>query len=348
MKPQKRQVSVYGRPVLLSNLDKVLYPATGFTKGHVIDYYARASHYLLPHIRHRPITLKRFPDGVLGNFFYEKNAPRFTPDWVDIFPVKRRSREASIRYILVNDLPTLVWISNLANLEIHPFLHRAPKLEKPTAIVFDLDPGEGADILNCRHIALLLRDLLGRLGLESFVKVSGSKGIQVYVPFNTTLTYQTTTPFARALSEILQNRYPGLVAANMSKHLRAAKVLIDWSQNSKHKTTVSVYSLRAKRPEPFVSVPLEWNELEALLRAKELQPFHFTPERALDRLNRLGDLFQPVLTLKQSLPDEIPHFSRFSPNPPASVRSARRSRRRGMGASKQSRPKGRSRRSKRR
>ena len=173
--PVKREfVEIEGRQITLSNVEKLLYPAANFRKGQIIDYYARIAPYLLPHLKDRPVTLKRYPDGVRGEFFYEKDAPKFTPEWVKRFTVPRRGRAGVIHYILINDLPTLVWVANMASLELHPFLHRAPRIDQPTAIVFDFDPGPGADILTCAHAALLVRDLLSQLKLNSFAKVSGS------------------------------------------------------------------------------------------------------------------------------------------------------------------------------
>ena len=190
MARKTEQLAIGGRRIPVSNLDKIFFPGEKFTKAHVIDYYIRISKYLLPHLRSHPVTLKRFPEGVFGEFFYEKDAPAFTPDWVKTVLVPRRETPGpDIRYILINDLPTLVWLANLANLEIHPFLHRAPRLDRPTAIVFDCDPGEGANILDCAQVALMLREVLHELSLDSYVKVSGSKGLQVYVPLNSPITY---------------------------------------------------------------------------------------------------------------------------------------------------------------
>jgi bifunctional non-homologous end joining protein LigD len=297
-------LKVGNQTIPVTNLDKVLYPS-GFTKGLVIDYYIRVADYLLPHLKDRPVTLKRYPDGVRGQFFYEKDAPGFTPKWVKTFPVPRRSGESDIHYILINDLPTLVWSANLANLEIHPFLHRVPHIKKPTVIVFDLDPGEGADVLSCAQVAFLLRDVLERLKLKSFVKVSGSKGIQLYVPLNTPVTYELTQPFARSLAQLLENDHPDLVVSEMAKSARTGKVFIDWSQNADHKTTVGVYSLRAKRERPFVSMPVTWEELERARKRGDAKDLYFEPEAALARLQKLGDLFAPVLKLKQHLPPDV-------------------------------------------
>lgn len=289
----------------LSNVDKVLYPAARFTKGQVIDYYVRAAPYILPHLRNRPVTLKRYPDGIGGEFFYEKNAPAFTPSWVKRFSVARHMRGGTIHYILVNDLPTLVWIANIASIELHPFLHRAPKITAPTEIVFDLDPGEGADILSCARVALLVRDVLSQLRLKSFAKVSGSKGLQLYVPLNRNLTYEVTKEFAKTLAELMQQRYPDLVVAKMPKDLRNGKVFIDWSQNSETKTTVCAYSLRAKSDEPYASLPVTWDELEKAIDAHDSRGLFFGPEEALKRLKKTGDIFAEVETLNQSLPAEV-------------------------------------------
>ena len=298
----KQVLKVGDRQVSVSSLDKILYPEAGFTKGQVIDYYIRISKYLLPHLKGRPVTLKRYPNGVQGKHFYEKDAPAFTPEWVRTFPVPRRAGGTDIRYIIIDDLPTLVWAVNLANLEIHPFLHRVPRLERPTSVVFDLDPGEGADILSCARVAFALRDLLGGMKLEAFPKVSGSKGMQIYVPLNTAVSYEKTLPFARAVAAYVEKREPDLVVSEMAKIVRTNKVFIDWSQNSDFKTTVSVYSLRAKRAAPFVSIPVTWDELGEALHKGDLRRLDFPPAAALERAERLGDLFAPLLKLKQKLP----------------------------------------------
>ncbi len=294
-------LQVEGRAVPVSNLEKKLYPS-GFAKAQVIDYYIRVAPWLLPHLRDRPVTLKRYPDGVRGEFFYEKDAPDFTPDWVHTFAVPRRGGGPDIRYVVINDLATLVWCANLANLEIHPFLHRVPNIDTPTYLVFDLDPGPGADVLTCAEVAFLLREALSRRKLECFSKVSGSKGIQVYVPLNTPVTYDQTQPFARALAEALARGHPDLIVADMAKALRRKRVFIDWSQNADFKTTIGVYSLRAKRDEPFVSLPVRWEDLRAAVGKNDAGSLYFSPEAALARLEELGDLFAPVLSLEQRLP----------------------------------------------
>jgi bifunctional non-homologous end joining protein LigD len=299
----------------LSNLDKILYPGARFTKGQVIDYYIRVAKYILPHLKNRPITMKRYPEGVRGKFFYEKNAPAFTPSWVKRVAVARQLRGGTIHYILINDLATLVWVANTASIELHPFLHRAPKISVPTEIVFDLDPGEGTDILGCGRVAMLIREVLGELKLKTFVKVSGSKGLQVYVPLNRGLTYDVTNEFAKTLAELMEERHPDLVVAKMAKELRKGKVFIDWSQNTESKTTVCVYSLRAKSDAPYVSLPVTWEELDEAMRTKDAQRLYFEPEEALKRLEKTGDLFAQVETLKQNLPGEVLTALRKSPKP---------------------------------
>ena len=293
---------VDGREITLSNLNKVMYPKTGFTKGHVIDYYRAIAPYLLPHLKDRPITMKRFPDGVSGESFYEKRAPSHAPSWIKTFAVGRRSENSVIDYILINDLPTLMWSANMANLEMHPFLGKAPRLDEPTMIVFDLDPGEGADILRSCEAAFLVKDLLDRLDLESFVKVSGSKGIHLHVPLNGKITYEASQPFAKSIAQTLEKEHPRLIVSEMPKARRKGKVLVDWSQNSEHKSTASVYSLRARIDGPFAALPVTWDELNKALKKKDPAMLFFRPDAALTRVKKLGDLFEPLLKLKQNLP----------------------------------------------
>jgi bifunctional non-homologous end joining protein LigD len=324
MPKAKQHLTIDGRIVPVSNLDKILFPDGRITKAQVIDYYLRISDYLLPHLKNRPVTLKRYPNGALGEFFYEKDAPSFTPAWVETFPVPRRESEGTIRYILVNDRATLGWLANLANLEIHPFLHRVPNIDRPTTIVFDLDPGQGADVLTCARVAFLLRDLLEDFGLRSFVKVSGSKGLQIYAPLNTEVTHGLTQPFAKATAELLSQRHPKLVIADMAKALRKGKVFIDWSQNSDFKTTVGVYSLRAKTARPFVSLPVTWKELETAVEKADAANLYFVIDIALDRATKLGDLFKPILSLKQKLPSAVlKHLSAKTPRTLTSYASKR-------------------------
>jgi len=296
--------------VTVSNPKKVLYPGGKFTKADVVEYYRRVAPFLLPHFRNRPVTLKRYPNGVFGEAFYEKDAPGFTPDWIKTFPVPRHEGGPDINYILINDVATLTWAADIAALELHPFLHRVPKIDTPTCVVFDLDPGEGANILHCAEVAFLLRDVLTKLSLKSFAKVSGSKGIQVYVPLNSQVTYEATQPFARAIAELLEREHVNLVVSDMAKNLRVGKVFVDWSQNADHKTTVGVYSLRAKRPRPYVSMPVKWAELKNALKKQDVDLLDFDPKTALSRLKRLGDLFTPVLKLKQRLPKQFSRLTR--------------------------------------
>ena len=293
---------VDGKEITLSNLNKVMYPKTGFTKGQVIEYYREVAPYILPHLKDRPITLKRFPDGVSGEYFYEKRAPSHAPRWIKTFAVGRRSENSVIDYILINDLPTLMWSANMANLEMHPFLGRAPHLDQPTMIVFDLDPGEGADILRSCEAAFLVKDLLDRLDLEAFVKVSGSKGIHLHVPLNGKISYEASQPFAKSIAQTLENEHPRLIVSEMPKARRKGKVLVDWSQNSEHKSTAAVYSLRARIDGPFAALPVTWDELNKALKSKDLAMLFFRPDAALERVKKLGDLFEPLLKLKQNLP----------------------------------------------
>jgi len=295
-------VEVEGRTLKLSNLDKVLYPDVGFTKGQVIDYYTRIAPVLLPHLAGRPLTLKRYPNGVDAAYFYEKQCPSHRPPWVQTAPVWSGHNQRTIDFCLVNDLPTLVWVANLASLELHTALHRAPELERPDSVVFDLDPGEPAGLAECARVALWLREALDHLSLTSVVKSSGSKGLQLYVPLNTPATYDQTKAFSLALAQILERAHPKTVVSNMAKDLRKGKVLIDWSQNDEHKTTVSLYSLRA-RPLPTVSAPLHWDEVEAIQGGAGHPAGAVDAPTVLERVARDGDLFAPLLTLEQRLPN---------------------------------------------
>ena len=291
-------VEVEGKQLSLSNLDKVMYPAVGFTKGHVIDYYTRVAPALLPHLRDRPLTLKRYPNGVDGGHFYEKQCPSHRPDWVRSEPVELSSK--TIHFCVCDDLPTLVWLANLADLELHPSLSNVPEVERPSIMAFDLDPGEGTGLRECCEVALILRAALDQLGLESFAKTSGSKGIQVYVPLNVPdVDYDHGTKrLSQALARHLESAHPKLIVSSQRKDLRRNKVLIDWSQNDEHKTTVSVYSLRA-RERPTVSTPLAWDEVEQ----GDPDALVFEAQDVLARVEEHGDLFEPVATLKQHLPD---------------------------------------------
>ncbi|HEU5078860.1 MAG TPA: non-homologous end-joining DNA ligase [Opitutaceae bacterium] len=292
------------RKVEFSNLKKLYFPS-GFTKGEMIQYYLNVAPFILPHLKNRPVTLIRFPDGVKGESFYEKNAPAHRPDWVKTFPVERSEEGSFINYILINDAETLAWCANLGAIELHPFLHRAPNIHQPTHVAFDLDPGEGSTIFTCIEVAFLLKELFDSLGLEAFPKVSGSKGLQLYVPLNTKLTYAATSAFAKTVAELMERQHTDLVVSKMAKLLRKGKVMIDWSQNSETKTTVSVYSLRGKHDEPFVSMPVNWAELKTAAKKKDRDALFFSPKEAVARLKRKGDLFEPVEKLKQKLPKEF-------------------------------------------
>ncbi|MEX0993622.1 MAG: non-homologous end-joining DNA ligase [Solirubrobacterales bacterium] len=295
------EVEVDGRRLRLSNLDKVLYPATGFTKGEVIDYYTRIAPTVLPHLRNRPLTLKRYPDGVEAEHFYEKQAPRHAPEWVETARIPSGHTRPFIDFVLANDRATLVWLANLADLELHTSLSKASDVDTPTMVAFDLDPGAPAALLECAQVALLLRDMLDDLGLRCFAKTSGSKGIHLAVPLNVKASYERTKPFAQALAQLLEKRHPDRVVSKMTKKLREGKVLIDWSQNDAHKTTVCAYSLRA-RERPTVSAPLAWDEVEAASVAGDAGRLVFESHDVLERVERHGDLFAPVAEVEQKLP----------------------------------------------
>src|ERR1700683_5507761 len=261
-------IEVQGKQLKLSNLEKILYPETGFTKQQVIDYYVRIAPAMLPHLEGRALTRKRYPNGVDAEFFYEKNAPIHRPDWVKTAPIWSEGNHRTVHYILADDLATLVWLANLAAIELHPSLSLAKDITCPTMIVFDLDPGAPANIVQCCQVGLWLREIFDHFGLQSFPKTSGSKGLQIYVPLNTPTSYEQTKPFAHALARLLESDHRSLVVSDMKKELRVGKVLVDWSQNDEHKTTIGVYSLRA-RERPTVSIPLRWEEVERALKKKD-------------------------------------------------------------------------------
>ena len=301
MAGEPQSVEIGGRHLSLTNLEKVLYPAAGFTKGQVIDYYARIAPVLVPHLAGRPLTLKRYPEGVDKEYFFEKNATKHRPDWVKTAPIWSEHNGREINYLLANDLPTLIWIANLASLELHPSLSLAKDIMCPTMMVFDLDPGPPANIVQCCQVGLWLREIFEHFGLQSFPKTSGSKGLQIYVPLNTPTSYDSTKPFAHALARLLENDHRNLVVSDMKKELRVGKVLVDWSQNDEHKTTIAVYSLRA-RERPTVSTPVKWEEVELALKKKDAELLVFEAGQVLKRVAKMGDLFAPALTLKQKLP----------------------------------------------
>jgi bifunctional non-homologous end joining protein LigD len=268
----------------------------------MIDYYARVADVLLPHLKGRPLTLKRYPNGVDESHFYEKRCPKHRPDWVNTAPIWSGRNEGEIDYCVCDDRATLIWVAQLASLELHPSLSRAKDIERPTVLAFDLDPGPPATILECCTVGLRLRELFDDLGLESFPKTSGSKGLQVYVPLNVKVSYDDTKPFAHAVAQVLERSDPDLIVSRMAKKLRKGKVLVDWSQNDEHKTTVSVYSLRA-REHPTVSTPVEWKEVERALKRSDPDVLRFEAGDVLKRVDKQGDLFEPILKLKQKLPD---------------------------------------------
>ena len=299
--PSPSQVEIEGKKLSLSNLEKVLYPAAGFTKAQVIDYFVRIAPALLPHLKGRPLTLKRYPNGVDGMHFYEKNCPSHRPPWVKTAPVWSEGNNRFMDYCVVEEVATLVWLGNLADLELHTSLSLAKDILRPTMMVFDLDPGPPADIVQCCQVGLWLKEIFDHLKLESFPKTSGSKGLQVYVPLNTPATYDDTKPFAHALARLLEDQHRGQVVSDMKKSLRTGKIFVDWSQNDDHKTTICVYSLRAKE-RPMVSTPVTWDEVKKCLSKKDAQLLAFDSDAALKRYEELGDIFEPVLKLKQKLP----------------------------------------------
>ncbi len=294
-------IEIDGKHLKLTNLDKVLYPAAGLTKGQIIDYYARIAPAFIPHLTGRALTLKRYPEGVDHQYFFEKNATQYRPEWVKTAPIWSEGNRRNVNYILCNDLPTLIWVANLASIELHPSLAHAKKIESPTILAFDLDPGPPANIVQCCQVGLWLREIFDHFGLQSFPKTSGSKGLQVYVPLNTPTDYEVTKSFANALARLLENDHKDLVVSDMKKQLRVGKVFVDWSQNDEHKTTISVYSLRA-RERPTVSTPVKWEEVEQALKKKDADSLVFEASAVLERVQKMGDLFEPVQTLKQKLP----------------------------------------------
>ncbi|MBA3963022.1 MAG: ATP-dependent DNA ligase [Chthoniobacterales bacterium] len=298
---KKAELVVEGRTLAVSNLDKVLYPKAGFTKGALIDYYIKIAPVLLPHLQNRPLTMKRYPNGVEAPFFYEKNCPSHRPAWVKTAGIWSEGNQREMQYCLAQDLPTLVWAANLADIELHTSLSRKTNPARPTMMVFDLDPGAPADIVQCCEVGLWLREILQSLKLESWAKTSGSKGLQVYVPLNTPATYDETKALSHALAEHLEREHPTLVVSKMLKALRKGKVFVDWSQNDEHKTTVNVYSLRAKE-QPTASTPVTWEEVATALKRKDAAMFSFHCAETLKRVEKMGDLFEPVEALKQKLP----------------------------------------------
>ena len=294
-------VKMAGRKLSLSNLEKDLYPSYGFTKAHILEYYRRIAPFMLPHLKDRALTLKRYPEGVEKDFFFEKRCPSHRPAWVKTAEIPQEDGER-MTVCLVNDLDTLIWVENLASLELHVPLARADSPEMADSMVFDLDPGDPAAILECARVALILRELLSRMGLASYVKTSGKKGLHIYVPLHRgETTFEGTKTFSMAVAGIMQKHYPDLVTAKMAKENRSGKVFINWSQNDASKTMVCVYSLRA-REKPFVSFPLEWKELDHLAGRGDPEGLQVMHSEAVKRVEKKGDLFREVLVKEQKLP----------------------------------------------
>ena len=295
---------VGGRELKLSNSGKVLYPETGFTKGQLISYYVTVAPALLAHLHGRALTVTRWPDGVDGKSFFQKQSPAHRPEWVRTATLPAGSKK--IDYTLADDLPTLVWLANLAAIELHTPLALADAHDRPTSMVFDLDPGEGTDVLDCARLALDLKGLFENLGLQSFVKTSGSKGLQVYVPLNVEdVDFAATKAFAKAVAELFEQTEPKRVISTQTRARREGKILIDWSQNDRNKTTVCVYSLRA-RTRQTGATPLDWDEVSAALKGGDPAALVFDAAAILERVAEHGDLFAPVLSLKQRLPEFAP------------------------------------------
>jgi len=302
---ETRQVEVEGKELRLTNLDKVIYPETGFTKGEMVDYYAKVAPAIVPHLSGRAVTLRRFPEGVddLDAAFFEKRCPKHRPKWVKTAKVQAGPRAGVIEFCVCDSLPTLIWMAQLAALELHPSLSKSRAPKRPTSLVFDLDPGPPADVVDCSRVALRLREVLDQLELECFVKTSGSKGMQLYVPLNTKSTYEETRPFGQALAQLIAKQDPENILAKMGKKTdRSGKVFIDWYQNNERKTTISVYSLRA-RERPTCSTPVTWQEVEAVDKSGDGSTLVFEAADVLERIEEHGDLFAPVLELNQELPD---------------------------------------------
>jgi bifunctional non-homologous end joining protein LigD len=299
-----RQVEVEGRELKLTNLDKVLYPKAGFSKGEVVDYYAKVAPAIVPHLARRALTLRRFPEGVddLEAAFFEKRCPKHRPEWVKTARVLAGPHAGEIDYCVCEDLPTLVWMAQLAAIELHPSLSLAKEPDRPTVLAFDLDPGPPANVVDCCRVAMRLREMFGHFGVECFPKTSGSKGLQVYVPLNRKVSYDETKPFARAIAQLLEKETPGEVVSKMKKVVRKGKVFVDWSQNHARKTTIAVYSLRA-RERPTVSTPVTWDEVERAVEKDDADSLVFEAADVLKRVEKHDDLFAPVLELQQELPE---------------------------------------------
>lgn len=298
---------------------RVLFPKAGFSTEDLVEVYSRLAPVLLPHVAERPVTLKRFPDDIHGDSFWERDAPSFTPSWIKRLPVPRKRESGVIQYICLDDEKSLQWAASIGCIEIHSFLHRYPYIESPTLIAFDLDPGEGANILDCCAVALEVQQWFGEYGLECLPKVSGSKGVQVYVPLNTPSSYAITQQVAKHVAEELERAHPEKMISRMARGDRRGKVFVDWSQNADFKTTVSVYSVRAKHEHPYVSMPISWKEVRNALAKRKTDQLIFPPDAAIARTQKQGDLFAPVLTMQQTIPTALHRKLRLlaapEPNP---------------------------------
>jgi len=286
------------RVIPLTNVDKVLYPSS-FTKGQVVDYYVQIAPVMLPHLKGRAVTLKRYPNGSKAPFFFEKRCPSHKPEWVKVATVN--GKEGNVVHCVLDDVASLAWVGNLAALELHVPLAKAATPNRPTWLVFDLDPGAPATLNDCAKVALRMRDLLGHMNMESMVKTSGSKGLHLYAPLNTAVTFDQTKSFARSVAELLERDTPKDVTATMTRSVRTGRIFVDWSQNDQHKTTACVYTLRAT-DRPTVSTPLLWAEVESLAEGADPAKFSFVADQVLKRVKKHGDLFEPLLKLKQKLP----------------------------------------------
>jgi bifunctional non-homologous end joining protein LigD len=301
----KKTVYINNRELSLSNLDKDLYPSYGFTKTRILGYYSSIAPFMLPFLKGRALTLKRYPQGVDGDFFFEKRCPEYRPDWLETVDVPYGAKE-KITYCVANDLETLIWVENLASIELHVPMAKADFPDNPDSMVFDLDPGEGADILDCARVALIVRDLLSNLSLECFAKTSGKKGLHVFVPLDSKKTkFEDTKNFSRAVAGIMQKAYPDLVTAKLNKEFRINKVFINWSQNDASKTMVCVYSLRAM-DKPAVSFPLSWKDLETAAKHNDHGNFVILAPDAIAKLEKNKNFYQEMLEIKQRLPRHGP------------------------------------------
>jgi bifunctional non-homologous end joining protein LigD len=294
------EFDVDGRSLAIRNLDRVVFPRAGTTKGDLLDYYVRVAEVMLPHLRDRLLHMHRYPEGVEGPRFWQKGCPEHRPDWVPTTPVWSRDKQANIDFCVVNELAGLLWAVNIGSIELHTSLHLRDDLDRPTVLAFDLDPGEGVGLVHCCEVALVLRDMFAGAGLRSLAKTSGSKGLQIYVPLNSEVSYATAKPTAKAIAELLEADRPKQVVSRMAKSLRGGKVLVDWSQNTEHKSMVCAYSVRAKQ-RPTVSTPVTWEEVELAVDAGDAAALVFEMGDVLDRVAEHGDLFAPVLATRQAL-----------------------------------------------